>query len=148
MATPEDTRKGQHFLQSPECRTLTVLHLVKMRDATNYDHLCLPESEPKPAPLMNRPQGTGSTAALYMECQRLQEERRLNSIPARVRRNANPRLFQVYPCQVSVGAPPNTPERYHQLEAISKSVNDRSERMPLMLLSGLLSLFLNGPYGS
>jgi hypothetical protein len=34
MANPEDTSKGQHFLLSPECRTLTVLDLAKMRDTT------------------------------------------------------------------------------------------------------------------
>ena len=36
MANPDDTPKGQHFLLSPECRTLTVLDLAKMRDATAY----------------------------------------------------------------------------------------------------------------
>lgn len=37
MANPEDTPKGQHFLLSPECRTLTVLDLAKMRDTTAYN---------------------------------------------------------------------------------------------------------------
>ncbi|PTM98339.1 IS1595 family transposase [Mycoplana dimorpha] len=51
MANPEDTPKGQHFLLSPECRTLTVLDLAKMRDATAYDwfkRLRWPETEGKP----------------------------------------------------------------------------------------------------
>lgn len=34
MESPENTPKGQHFLLSPECRTLTVLDLAKMRDKT------------------------------------------------------------------------------------------------------------------
>ncbi|MCV9965429.1 transposase [Pararhizobium sp. BT-229] len=37
MANPDDTPKGQHFLLSPECRTLTVLDLAKMRDTTAYN---------------------------------------------------------------------------------------------------------------
>lgn len=37
MANPEDTPKGQHFLLSPECRTLTVLDLAKMRNTTTYN---------------------------------------------------------------------------------------------------------------
>jgi len=37
LADPEGTPKGQHFLLSPECRTLTVLDLAKMRDATAYN---------------------------------------------------------------------------------------------------------------
>jgi len=51
VANPEDTPKGQHFLLSPECRTLTVLDLAKMRDATAYDwfeRLRWPETEGEP----------------------------------------------------------------------------------------------------
>lgn len=49
--TPEDTPKAQHFLLSPECRTLTVLYLAKMRDTTAYDwfkRLRWPETESEP----------------------------------------------------------------------------------------------------
>jgi hypothetical protein len=37
MAKPEDTPKGQHFLLSPECRTLTAFDLARMRDTTAYN---------------------------------------------------------------------------------------------------------------
>ena len=37
MANPENTSKSQRFLLSPECRTLTVLDLAKMRDTTAYN---------------------------------------------------------------------------------------------------------------
>jgi hypothetical protein len=48
MTNPEDTPKGQHFLLSPECRTLTVLDLAKMRNTTAYNwfkRLCWHETE-------------------------------------------------------------------------------------------------------
>ncbi|SDO08945.1 hypothetical protein SAMN05216328_15325 [Ensifer sp. YR511] len=51
MANPEDTPKGQHFLLSPECRTLTVLDLARMRDTTAYNwfkRLCWHETEDEP----------------------------------------------------------------------------------------------------
>jgi hypothetical protein len=32
----ENEPKGQHFLLSPECRTLTVMGLAKLREATAY----------------------------------------------------------------------------------------------------------------
>jgi hypothetical protein len=51
MANPENTPKGQHFLLSPECRTLTVLDLTRMRDATAYiwfKRLRWPETEGEP----------------------------------------------------------------------------------------------------
>jgi hypothetical protein len=37
MANLEDPPKGQHLLLSPECRTLTVPDLAKMRDTTAYN---------------------------------------------------------------------------------------------------------------
>ncbi|MET2832473.1 hypothetical protein [Mesorhizobium shangrilense] len=36
MATSENQPKGQHFLLSPACRTLTVMDLAKVREATAH----------------------------------------------------------------------------------------------------------------